>query len=257
MSRVLRFEESGLVAAHDPLELDASPDLADSFLARRATVRNFTAHRRRFEEGLRALAPARLNQLEDFYRSVALELAEETESFPRLDLVNGALWLRVRPLPLLNKSVEATSAELHVENEDVKGPNIARYTSVNQANAGETIRVDTDGYVLEGASSALVWWDNAESTLHVVGAENRIWSTTESFLVAAAQERGIQIAQSRIRLHALSQHEVWAVNGLHGIRVITSLDGNALPPPNQHRLDDFSATFDASWQPISSSDQIL
>lgn len=255
MSRVLRFDGTRLVAASDPLAgsgADASPQLADSFMSRRATVRNFSAHRTRFEQGVSEVAPELLTQLDSFYGAVAAELEEETEAFPRTDVVEGQLWLRVRPLPALTETVLARSERLDVSQDDIKGPNIARYTERNRTNDCETIRVDEYGQVLEGATSALMWWDDetAAPVLHTVRSANRVWSTTEAFIAEHARALGYAVKPATIGISELTQHEVWAVNGLQGIRVVTAIDEHPTRQSNDLRRDTFRSAFDASWQSI-------
>ena len=44
---------------------------------------------------------------------------------------------------------------------------------------------------------------------------------------------------------------MWAVNALHGIRPVASLDGNALADPEPARLAWFRAALDRSWEPLA------
>ena len=48
----------------------------------------------------------------------------------------------------------------------------------------------------------------------------------------------------------LTSHEVWAVNALHGIRTVTSINGVALPSPVPQRLAWFREALDRTWEAI-------
>lgn len=248
MSRVLRFDGTTLVAAHDPLPDGVSPDLADSFLFRDRRVRAFPLHRERFHRELAILAPQLLPQLNDFYRACAAELEEEYESFPRFDLYAHSLWLRVRPLPTLTETVDAVTMAFNPDDAERKGPNIAAFTELNRTHGGETLRVDQHGVVVEGATSSLLWW-NGETLVRSASAD-RVAGTTEIFLCDAAAQLGYSVQTAEVTPAQLRDTEVWLVNALHGIRLVAMLDGHDLAQPEQNRLNRFRATLDAAWEPL-------
>lgn len=263
MSRVLRFVENTFVAAHDPLEPGASPALADSFLCIKGRVRGFSLHRRRCERDLSLIAPQLLPQLDAFFAAVSRELADEPEVFPRIDVVDESLWLRVRPVPELTESVTAVSQQDQPTNARVKGPNIAHYAELNARNGAETLRIDAEGNVLEGVTSAILWWDSAnlrqaDATLHVVAAIDRVWSTTEDLVCDIAHQRFVglspdgKVEPRLVDLKTLQRCEVWLVNALQGIRTVTSIDGKTLPPPDTERLQLFRSALNTMWEPLAS-----
>lgn len=266
MSRVLRFTEGALVAARDPLGVEGSPDLADSFLCQKQQVRGFRYHRARFERDLAECAPGLVEQLDDFFRAVHHELADEPETFPRIDVCDDALWLRVRPAPPLTETLTAVSEHLRREREQIKGPNIGYYAQRNARNQCETLRCDRDGNLLEGVTSALLWWSDTtradvktgNAVLHCVASNDRVWSTTEDIVVDIARRLGVgvqtdgAVARDTVTPSALRACEVWAVNALHGIRPVAALDHMVMPLPDTARLERFRTELETTWEPISS-----
>jgi len=248
MSNIFRFDGSRLRAAPDPLSSGASPDIADSFLLRHGKIRGWEQHRSRFEENIAEHAPELLGQLENFWNASARKLEEEAEAFPRFEVVEGALWLRIRPAPLVTSEINAVSIPLDVSRADLKGPNISLYAELNARNQAETLRLSPSGHVLEGVTSAVVWWD--EQTLCLPPQSDRVNSTTEQAIVKIARDRGFQVRERWITREDLVRHEAWALNAVHGIRLLTSLDGIALPSATEPRLGQFRADFEGTWLPL-------
>lgn len=249
MSRVLRFDGQRLVLSPDPLSEGASPDVADSFLLKNGNVRALEAHRQRFHASVGLHAPELFDSLASFNAACAAELSELSEAFPRLEVVDGSLWLRVRPVPELSETATAVSERVDVPLPELKGPNISLYSALNNAHNCETLRVDAQGDILEGTSSAVVWW--SDNTLYTVAATQRVTSTTEQFLSTVARDLGYTVVQSTLPLANLVEHEAWLINALHGIRPLLSLDGIQLPSVNQARLVAFKTALDQSWLPLA------
>lgn len=248
MSRVMRFDGERLVSAPDPLPHGSSPDIADSFLMRDGKVRALRWHSDRFREAVSTHAPALLDSLPAFTAACADELASEFEVFPRLDVVDESFWLRIRPVPPLAATAIAVTERVDVTLPELKGPNISLYAELNTAHNCETVRVDARGNVIEGVTSAVLWWQ--DDSLHSIASSDRITSTTEHFLFAIAHELGFSVAQTSITPAELRQHETWLVNALHGIRPLTSLDDAAMPIPDKERLAQFVDALEASWSAL-------
>jgi hypothetical protein len=83
----------------------------------------------------------------------------------------------------------------------------------------------------------------------VVDAANRLPGTQYRIGQPQQQPRGITVEQLLPRA-GRAPREVWALNALHGIRVVTSIDGVALPEPDTQRLACFREALDQTWQPI-------
>jgi len=248
MTRVLRFDGKHLVASPDPLRENRSPDLADSFLFRAGKVRAWREHKNRFFHDLRQFDQNLASQLDAFYLECASELADEYEAFPRFELVNDSLWLRVRPVPVIAETTTAVTTTQEFRNASRKGPNIGVYGALNAEHQCETIRLSANGSVLEGVTSSLLWW--RDDNLHYAPKTDRVTSTTEQFLLNAAMLRNIESTPEILTPKELINFETWVVNALHGIRVLTSIDNKPLPNFERERLELFKADFERSWLPL-------
>ncbi|MBK0418207.1 hypothetical protein JD276_04080 [Leucobacter sp. CSA1] len=242
--------------------------LIGEYGAERGTASFICSVRRPEEERL-------LRGVDAFLDDALARIAEYGEGFPRLELRGDGdrdpeLGLALRPLPELHDTIELrTAGHVGVERAGVKGPNISRYSALNRELGAEALLLDPRGRVLEGTTTSLVWWtDGGDGSGHYVdepwgsnAAADRVGSITEELLREAAQKRLVGRRPNRRRTGALSagrptpaelsQHEVWAVNALHGIRVVTRIDDVALPAPDADRLRWFRDALDRAWQPLT------
>ncbi len=226
-----------------------------------------------------------LDTIDAFLRDACERIVGCGSGWPRLELWHDSpadpprLALQLRPLPPLGETIELrTVGHLAVEYPEVKGPNIDRYAALNRELGAEALLMDARGYVLEGTSTSLVWWPCAAESSADTSAEcitpdlgrgsygsiaesrARVSSITERLLVMAGGRRLVGTKPNRKRIgqpqpHAvtpaqLMRHEVWAVNALHGIRVVTSIDGALLPAPDERRLRWFRDALDRTWEPV-------
>jgi branched-subunit amino acid aminotransferase/4-amino-4-deoxychorismate lyase len=85
--------------------------------------------------------------------------------------------------------------------------------------------VSEDGYVIEGATTSLLWWDG--NVLCVPDQEqDALASVTAGVIVEEARAQSIPGETRRVRPDELIGYETWLVNALHGIRrVRTFVDG--------------------------------
>lgn len=265
--------------------------VADSFRLRAnprtgaTEARGLQHHLDRFKWAAFAAWPGEqevLDRIDLFLDESLPQLAQAGECWPRLELwqdpEGGAprLALQLRPLPPLDDTVQLRVAG-HVQSPhpDRKGPNITRYSALNRELGAEALLLDERGHVLEGATTSLVWWPRVSelsepdgSDSHQDGANGwvarsprRVGSVTELLIVLAGGRRLVGAKPGRTRIGQpqprsvtpaeLAHHEVWAVNALHGIRVVTSIDGTRLPDPNARRLRWFREALDRSWEPLA------
>lgn len=260
---------------------------ADSFRVRvsagRAEVRGLALHLERFRwavadaarrGGLRhdgARYETAGPSLEVFLGEARAEIAAYGEGFPRLECwlaADGTLsfGLSLRPLPKLfdtlalgtEVSDPATAARR-------KGPNISRYAALNAQHGCEALLVDPGGQVREGATTSLILWptdDSHPGSGIVVAHTERVASVTERLLRREVLREPTapldttydvprwSLGESHITVDALRNHEVWAVNALHGIRPVSHLDDIPLPGANPERLEHFRAALDSSREPL-------
>lgn len=230
--------------------------VADSFRVRanprsgEAEVRGFDRHLFRFSRSVHQVCGGTHEGISYFLEAAREQIAQFGEGMPRLELLRGnRLHLRLRPLPELRQSIELRAApDAVLTNPEHKGPNIALLSRLNQELGAEALLLDADGHVTEGATTSFVWWRGP--TLHRAQSGARVPSVTESLLANIAKSNDIMVAREAIEPSALVSCEVWALNALHGIRPVTSIDGNPLPPADSARLAAFRAVLDKSWQRV-------
>lgn len=218
-----------------------------------------------------------IDTIDTFLERAREQIADYGEGWPRLELwldstaAQPRLDLQLRPLPPLEETIELrTAGHVKVEHPEVKGPNLPRYAQLNAELGAEALLLDPRGQVREGATTSLVWWPRAGESASacdalgqyggVAESRARVDSVTEHLLVAAGGHRLVGTKPHRRRIGQpqprtagpaqLMQHEVWAVNALHGIRVVTGLDGVPLPLPDERRLRWFRDALDRSWEPV-------
>lgn len=239
----------------DPLRV------ADSFRVRwcagRAEVRGFSRHLARFRATVNAAAqdPAGPDgpsaaELDRFLTSACDQIVDFGTGNPRLELrADGTLGLLLRPLPPLTDELVVRAATIaDLTHPERKGPNIGRFGALNQALGAEAMRVDAAGLVVEGTTTAILWWSGR--TLCASASTDRVQSVTEALILAAASRLGYATARLRIAASDLGAHEAWAVNALHGIRPISAIDGAAAPPVDRARLALFREELDQTWEPV-------
>lgn len=243
--------------------------VADSFRVRvdtatgRAQARGLQNHLQRFRstalEAWFGPEPEQraLEAIDAFIAESLDRIAAYGEGWPRLELWSGSaeqpqLRLSLRPLPALGDAIELRSIPApNVAHPGRKGPNIARYRELSAGLGAEALLLDASGTILEGTTTSLLWW--RDGTLHAAPDGGRVSSITEMLVTGIAQARGTELLRVAATPAALTGHEVWAVNALHGIRVVTSIDGMRSPAPDEDRLARFRAALDETWQSASHS----
>lgn len=232
---------------------------ADSFRVRMVGgipgARAFPNHLNRFAASAVAVWGASHGQwtndtLRPFLRTVADRCAAYGEGFPRLEVwSDGRLELALRPLPPLTETLQLTSvSDPERSHARIKGPGIERHSALNRWLGTEAILLDADSHTIEGATTSFVWWH--QGRLHRVANQERVASVTEALVTGAAREKGTGVVEADISPEDLVQHEVWALNALHGIRQVTHIDGVALPDPDVTRLKGFRSALESHWAPL-------
>jgi branched-subunit amino acid aminotransferase/4-amino-4-deoxychorismate lyase len=201
---------------------------ADSWLVTDGRALALGLHRDRF---LQAVA-GRVADAEEFWLAAVALVPAEGDWFPRVELQSrsGAplLVLRLRSAPRLTRSVVVATHDGPDPRTTplVKGPDLeamARLrTAVQPLGAEEAVILSPDGYVVEGAYSALVWWRG--SILCTVPASpefDRVASVTERSLLGLATALGVETYAEAVTPAELDGTEVWALSALHGPRIVT------------------------------------
>ncbi len=273
--------------AADSFRVRQNPDTGE------AEVRDFDRHLARFSGAVREVlreagyedADARFAadaqglseaRFAAFLADAREEIAAFGEGFPRLELWRAdaaaperllaepsalelapglTLRLALRPLPPLGETIELRTAPAHglaeMEYPMRKGPNIERYGALNRELGAEALLLDSAGRVREGATTSILWWRG--ETLCLVESEARVHSVTEWLLIEAAGVHGIDMVRTHATPAELTEHEAWAVNALHGIRPVATIDGVPLPALQPARLAQFRGALDHTWERVTAT----
>jgi branched-subunit amino acid aminotransferase/4-amino-4-deoxychorismate lyase len=215
--------------------------VADSFLVNEGRVRSIHKHRERFNSA----AEKRTNlDLELFWNEVLKLIPRSGQVFPRVELSGDNLLLRLREPTEFRPSVVLWTAEEPDDRVDptVKGPDLAYGAMLrrksNLFGADEAIILDSDGYVIEGALSSLLWW--REDVLYAPD-DNTRWlpSVTRSDLFEIASQAGYQTSTEHVKPEELIDLELWVASSLTGIRPVIDWVNLGGPVGPQRHLESF------------------
>lgn len=222
---VFRYSE-GEFTTHAPGNRD-SLLVADSFLVDQGRMLAPDAHRDRFVSGAvhYGLDPASARQ---FWTSAARAIPPVERWFPRFEIVRelgGSIGyqLRVRTAPRL--SSRATLASYRGPDPravpSLKGPDLHALLRVRaESGADEAVVLDDHGRIVDGATSAVLWWRD-DTLARVPDGVARVDSVTARVIGIVAGSMGISLREEHARPEQLAGCEVWIVNALHGIRLVT------------------------------------
>ena len=205
--------------------------VADSWLVENGRARNLDAHFERFGRWVAAVSPECAATLPDFFEAVREQIPKQGRVFPRIEFHAEApapnhLFLRLREAPeQLGDIVLWTLPEPDPrQNPTVKGPDLSlgmqMRRNAKMHGADEAVITNSDGFVLEGALSSLVWWrgDKLYSS-----PDQLPWlpSITRQEIFAIAQQIGFETSTERVKPADLVGLEIWALSSLQGIRVVS------------------------------------
>jgi branched-subunit amino acid aminotransferase/4-amino-4-deoxychorismate lyase len=224
-------------------------EAADSWLVTDGTALALEAHRQRF-------ATAASREVDAFWDAAIAAIPSEGDWFPRVEShSNGRLLFRLRSAPERSRSVVLatwTGDDLRTMPR-VKGPDLEAMlgirTSVQAAGAGEAVLLSPDGYVVEGATSALLWW-RGEILCGPAPEFDRIDGVTARSVLTLARALGVDTHEEAVTPAELDGTELWALNALHGVRIVTGwVDGPQLAE-QPGRLAAWRKRLDALRRPI-------
>lgn len=233
--------------------------VADSFRVREGGwVRGWELHRDRFRRAVHTvLEPYSadtshrvLADLDGFLESSHARFSQRP-GFPRLELwdISGVpqleVSLRATPeitsdLALVSVPVATVPGLRHVT---LKGPNLSIHSQLVERYGQEVLLTRDCGTIIEGTRTAILWWRG--NVVHRVADDDRVDSVTEHLVARVAERLGFTVSRASVSVQDLITHEVWAVNALHGIRVVTEIDGRSTAPPDRGRLERFRAELEA------------
>jgi len=237
---------------------------ADSWLVSEGRTLAVSLHRERFlgaaADALQRWGDTVYSAEPDRFWDAALAALPRTGSFfPRveLQLLEGGprLVLRLREAPVQQRSVVvATLPGVDPRTSPtVKGPDLSRMAearqSVHPTGAGEAIILTSDGFVVEGAYSGLLWWRGDILCSPPLEFE-RIDSVTVRSVLGLAAALGVETYSEAVTPAELDGTELWALSALHGARIVTSwVDGPEMAE-RPGRLETWRRRLGALRQPV-------
>jgi branched-subunit amino acid aminotransferase/4-amino-4-deoxychorismate lyase len=234
---------------------------ADSWLVTDGRVRGLDLHRQRFVETVPPshADPAAGLDLDAFWAAAIAELPTEGDWFPRVEartqLGAPQLLFRLRPAPELSRTVVlATHRGRDPRTEPYrKGPDLEAMlrlrTEAQAVGAGEAVLLDEGGHVAEGSTTCLMWWRGATLCLPADDIP-RIDSVTVRSVLALATALGVDVQPEHASLAELDGREIWALNALHGIRLVTRWVDGPEVAAEPGRLELWRARLDALRRPL-------
>ncbi|HEU0205103.1 MAG TPA: aminotransferase class IV [Pseudolysinimonas sp.] len=261
----------GVLEARDDCDVaPATMLVADSWLVTEGAVLAIGLHRARFVDAVSELAErhGRTAEVDDldldsFWDAAISSIPRAGDWFPRVELRvqhdAAELLLRMRPAPARRRSLRLVTFRGRDPRTEpwIKGPDLEAMTRLRteaqQHGADEAVLLDTAdgraGVVAEGSTTALAWWTG--EALCVPSIElPRVDSVTLRTVLALATATGVDVLHDEVTPEALEGCEVWALNSLHGIRIVTGwVDGPAtaeLPG----RLERWRTRLDALRKPL-------
>lgn len=227
VTSIYRWHEGALEALEHCDMTATTIEAADSWLVSDGRTLALDLHRTRFL----ASAP----DAAAFWDAAIAAIPRDGDWFPRVELHNtNRLVFRLRSAPERARSaVLATWTGMDPrETPRVKGPDLARLmavrTSVQKLGADDAAILTPDGYVVEGATTAMLWWRGG--ILCSPPTEfDRVDSVTARSVLTLARALGLDTHEEAVTPAELDGTELWALNALHGIRIVTNwVDGPAL-----------------------------
>ena len=218
-------------------------EVADSFLVSDGRTLAVDVHRSRFIESAIARGYPDEGELDTFFSDALSLVPREGNWFPRLEVSSndGAyrLHFRLRSAPELQDTVIVAThrGEDPRTEPTIKGPDLEAMLRLRQeaqrSGAREAVILD-GGLVSEGSTSALMWW-RGDQLMVPPAYLPRIPSVTARSIMTVAAAMGAPVAGEETTPAELAGCELWAVNALHGIRVVAAwVDGPDLNADGRH-----------------------
>jgi branched-subunit amino acid aminotransferase/4-amino-4-deoxychorismate lyase len=218
--------------AEDPEALDRL-DVADSFLVVDSTALAVDRHYRRFSRSALERGFRDEDELAAFWSAAIAAVPSQGAWFPRLELslVSGdwILSLRLRAAPERHRTIRlATFTDRDPRTAPtIKGPDLANLPELRRkarnAGADEYVFLDR-GAIADGASSTVLWW-RGDTLCQPADGLRRVDGTTSGLIAELAEKNGSIVVGERSAPSEVAGCQIWAVNALHGIRLVTEWAG--------------------------------
>jgi branched-subunit amino acid aminotransferase/4-amino-4-deoxychorismate lyase len=227
---------------------------ADSWLVQDGRARGLDRHRQRFTAACEDVGvPAA--RVTPFWSAAIRRLPERGDWFPRVELVDDRLRLRIRPAPMRGAEIRVWLPDRADPRRAPrrKGPDLDVLGELRDVahdhDADDALLVQADGTVLESGTSGLLWWvdgrlcvpDPALPVLH---------SVTAGLIRDRAARAGIDVRPCRCHVKDLADRETWLVNALHGIRPVVAWRGVDISPGPAVQAPEWRRWWDELAEPV-------
>jgi len=249
---ISRWQNDQLIEV-DPTDVPGVPlNVADSWCVDSGVALALNLHRQRFMD---AVPEAQKDAADIFFTAAIAALPRADVWFPRVELRGTEFFLNLRPTPERRRATQVITfnGDDPRTHPTVKGPDLealgALRAQARAHGADEAILVTDDGYVIEGAYSAILWW-RGEILCGPPTEFDRIDSVTARSVLTLARALGVDTHEEAVTPAELAGTEVWVLNALHGIRIVTEwVDG---PPVAEKpgRLQKWRTRLEALTRPI-------
>jgi len=234
---IYRWHGGELVALDYCDMTDTAIEVADSWLVTDGTALALGLHRERFLSSMAPDARAMANA-DEFWEAAVSLIPREGDWFPRVELQRRGdgllLVFRLRDSPeRRNNIVEATWPDGDPRTTPrIKGPDLETMTRVRTTaqarGANEAVILTGDGFVVEDSHSGLLWW-RGEILCGPPAEFDRVDSVTVRSVLALAAALGVETYEEAVTPSEIADTELWSLNALHGIRIVTRwVDGPEL-----------------------------
>lgn len=228
---------------------------ADSWLLQDGTALAVDAHRERFLADVARRTRFSADEASAFWDKALASLPRTGSWFPRFEAIDRGLQLRLRPAPPLSRSLRLWSSPVDPRRvPDTKGPDIPALGILRDravaAGADEAVLLDAERHVVDGTTSAIVWWLGDTLVGPPVAGHERVASVTARTLSVLAGALGVSVTEFPATPEELDGTEVWAVNALHGIRLATAWVGGPQLAAEPGRLDRWRRRLDVLRRPL-------
>ncbi|MFB7716251.1 aminotransferase class IV [Nocardia sp. NPDC056100] len=221
------------------------PDVMDSWLLVDGRVRCLELHEQRFTASVALRHDIPEETIAAFLLRMRDMLPTRGHWFPRIECSRlGDLGLRVRRAPELSDTVRLWTATVPDPRAEprVKGPDQGRLAELRRIathfGSEEPVLLDPDGYLREGAFSAIGWW--RDGTLCFPDPDAPVLpSVTRQLIEAVAGMRGVAVEYERVRPADITGLPVWVLSALHGIREAVHWTGNPAPASTEGARDEW------------------
>lgn len=261
-SSIHRWHEGALHLLEYCDMTDTTIAAADSWLVGDGAVLALELHRQRFFAAVLATGRVTTPDLTAFWAAAMDAIPAAGLWFPRVELQrrgDGSLLVfRLRSAPELTRSVRLANhpGPDPRRSPTIKGPDtqalLRARTDAQRRGADESVILSAEGFIVEGAYSALLWWRG--DVLCAPSIElDRIDSVTARSVIALATALGIDVYHESVTPAELDGCEIWALSALHGIRIVTAwIDGPA-PAEQPGRLSTWRARLERLRRAIPQS----